>query len=85
MADPRTLRPAVPILVGAAIMLTLSMGIRQSFGLFMQPLTKDIALTVSDFTLALAIQNLTWGFLQPVAGALAVGVAIGFLLGRRRS
>jgi predicted MFS family arabinose efflux permease len=70
MADPRTLRPAMPILVGAAIMLTLSMGIRQSFGLFMQPMTRDIALTVSDFTLALAIQNLTWGLLQPVTGAL---------------
>jgi predicted MFS family arabinose efflux permease len=72
MADPRSLRPALPILVGAAFMLTLSMGIRQSFGLFLQPLTKDIALTVADFTLAIAIQNLTWGLLQPVAGALAV-------------
>jgi MFS family permease len=38
----------------------------------MQPLTQDIAITVSDFTLALAVQNLAWGFLQPVAGALAV-------------
>jgi predicted MFS family arabinose efflux permease len=66
-----TLRPALPILFGAAVMLTLSMGIRQSFGLFMQPLIGDLALTVSDFTLALAIQNLTWGLLQPVAGALA--------------
>src|SRR5262245_46453658 len=72
MTHSRTLRPILPILAGAAIMLSLSMGIRQSFGLFMQPLTRDIALTVSDFTLAIAIQNLTWGILQPVAGALAV-------------
>src|SRR5262245_17679505 len=72
MTDPRTVRAAVPILLGAAVMLALSMGIRQCFGLVMQPLTRDIALTVSDFTLALAIQNLAWGFLQPVAGALAV-------------
>ena len=71
MTDRQTLRPVLPILLGAAVMLTLSMGIRQSFGLFMQPLTGDLALTVSDFTLALAIQNLTWGLLQPVAGALA--------------
>jgi predicted MFS family arabinose efflux permease len=71
MTDRKTLHPALPILLGAAVMLTLSMGIRQSFGLFMQPLTGDLALTVSDFTLALAIQNLTWGLLQPVAGALA--------------
>jgi predicted MFS family arabinose efflux permease len=71
MTDRETSRPALPILLGAAVMLTLSMGIRQSFGLLMQPLTRDLALTVSDFTLALAIQNLTWGLLQPVAGALA--------------
>ena len=66
-------------------MLTLSMGVRQSFGLFMQPLTRDIAITVADFTLAIAVQNLAWGFLQPVAGALAV--RFGFravMLGGRR-
>lgn len=72
MAASRTLRPVMPILVGAAVMLTLSMGIRQCFGLFMQPLTKDLAITVSDYTLALSIQNLAWGFLQPFAGAFVV-------------
>jgi predicted MFS family arabinose efflux permease len=72
MADTRSLRPAVPILIGAAIMLSLGMGVRQSLGLLMQPLTRDIAITVSDFTLAIAVQNLAWGFLQPVAGALVV-------------
>lgn len=68
----RSLRPVMPILIGAAVMLTLSMGIRQCFGLFLQPLTKDLAISVSDFTLALSIQNLAWGFLQPFAGALVV-------------
>ena len=38
----------------------------------MQPLTQDIRISVSDFTLALAVQNLAWGFLQPFAGALTV-------------
>lgn len=71
-ADMRALRPAAVILIGAAVMLTLSMGLRQSLGLFMQPLTRDIAITVSDFTLAIAVQNLAWGFLQPIAGALSV-------------
>ena len=66
------LRPTLPILIGASIMLTLSMGLRQSLGLFMQPLTQDIRISVSDFTLALAVQNLAWGFLQPFAGALTV-------------
>jgi MFS family permease len=68
----KRLRPAMPILLGAATMLSLGMGIRQSFGLVMQPLTRDLAITVSDFTLAMAVQNLSWGLLQPVAGALAV-------------
>lgn len=68
----QALRPALPILAGAAIMLTISMGLRQSLGIFLQPLTKDIAISVSSFTLAIAVQNLAWGFLQPVAGALTV-------------
>src|ERR1700742_3332968 len=66
----RILRPTLPILIGASIMLTLSMGLRQSLGIFMQPLTHDIGISVSDFTLALAVQNLAWGFLQPFAGAM---------------
>ena len=72
MKDWRALRPVMPILVGASIMLTVSMGIRQTFGLFLQPVTRDLALSVSDFTLAFSIQNLTWGLLQPIAGALVV-------------
>ena len=72
MALLQILRPTLPILIGTSIMLTLSMGLRQSLGLFMQPLTQDIRISVSDFTLALAVQNLAWGFLQPFAGALTV-------------
>ena len=70
----KELRPTLPILLGAAIMLSLSGGIRQSFGLIMPPLTRDIAVSISDFALAMSVQNLAWGFLQPVAGALAVRV-----------
>jgi MFS family permease len=66
------LRPTLPILIGASLMLTLSMGLRQSLGIFLQPLTHDIHISVSDFTLALAVQNLAWGFLQPLAGAMTV-------------
>src|SRR6201990_3142773 len=66
------LRPTLPILLGASIMLTLSMGLRQSLGIFMQPLTHDVGISVANFTLAIAVQNLAWGFLQPVAGALTV-------------
>ncbi|MBN9013108.1 MAG: MFS transporter [Rhizobiales bacterium] len=68
----QVLRPALPVLIGASVMLTLSMGLRQSLGIFMQPLTHDIGISVSDFTLAVAVQNLAWGFLQPLAGAMTV-------------
>ena len=47
------------------------MGLRQSLGLFMQPAVKDLGIAVAEFTLAVAVQNLAWGFLQPIAGAIA--------------
>ncbi|HYC65068.1 MAG TPA: MFS transporter, partial [Reyranellaceae bacterium] len=65
-------------------------GLRQSLGLFLQPLTKDLALAVADFTLAIAIQNAVWGIAQPIAGGLAarlgfrpmmVGGAISYVAG----
>jgi len=68
----RALRPTLAILIGASLMLSLSMGLRQSFGIFLQPLTRDIGISVSQFTLAIAVQNLAWGVLQPFAGALTV-------------
>lgn len=61
---------SVSILSGAAIMLSLAMGMRQSLGLFMQPVTKDIGISAADFAFALAIQNIVWGIAQPFAGAL---------------
>src|SRR3981081_4594860 len=66
------LRPTLPILIGASIMLTLSMGLRQSLGIFLQPLTQDIHISVCDFTLALAVQKLAWGILKQLAGAMTV-------------
>ena len=72
MTDLRALRPALPILIGASLMLSLAMGLRQSLGLFMPPLTRELGIPVADFTLAIALQNLSWGLLQPLAGAWAV-------------
>jgi predicted MFS family arabinose efflux permease len=70
----RALRPALPLLIGASLMLSLSMGLRQSLGIFLQPLTHGVGISVADFTLAIAVQNLAWGFLQPLAGAFTVRV-----------
>jgi MFS family permease len=83
----RTIAPsrsqAQLILVGAALLLILGMGIRQSFGLFVEPVTRDLAVTVADFTLALAIQNIVWGLSQAPVGAIAdrFGLRIPMLAG----
>jgi predicted MFS family arabinose efflux permease len=55
---------------GAAI-VTLSMGIRHGFGLWMQPVTLERGWTRENFAFALAVQNLAWGLAGPVAGGLA--------------
>lgn len=68
----RSLRPSLAILLGASVMLTVSMGLRQSLGIFMPSVTRDTGISVADFTLAIAVQNLIWGVLQPVVGAWAV-------------
>jgi MFS family permease len=59
------------ILVGAAVMLSLGMGIRQSLGLFLTPVTRDLGLSAADFTGAVAIQNIVWGLSQAPVGAIA--------------
>lgn len=53
----------------AALIVTLSMGVRQSFGLFMQPLGADLGLTRETFGFAIAVQNLLFGLCQPFIGA----------------
>jgi predicted MFS family arabinose efflux permease len=58
------------LLCGAAI-VTLSMGIRHGFGLWLQPITMDRGWSRETFAFAIAIQNLAWGVAGPVAGALA--------------
>jgi MFS family permease len=62
--------PAV-VLVAAGMVLTLSMGIRHGFGLFLQPMSADLGWGRETFALAMAVQNLLWGATQPFAGMLA--------------
>ena len=64
-------RETTAILIAVSVMLSLSMGMRQSLGLFVQPVVRDLSIAVADFTLAVAVQNLIWGVLQPLAGIWA--------------
>ncbi|MSQ73651.1 MAG: MFS transporter [Betaproteobacteria bacterium] len=59
------------ILAGASVMLSLSMGMRQSWGLFQPHMIRDLSITAADFSLAIAVQNIFWGITQPFVGALA--------------
>lgn len=62
--------PWTVILVGATI-VTLAMGVRQSFGLFLPQMGAALDISRSSFGLAIAIQNLVFGLAQPFIGALA--------------
>jgi predicted MFS family arabinose efflux permease len=68
--SPARLSMTQVLLCGAAI-LTLSMGIRHGFGLWLQPITMDRGWTRETFAFAMAVQNLAWGLAGPLAGALA--------------
>jgi predicted MFS family arabinose efflux permease len=58
------------ILIGAATMLTLAMGMRQSMGLYQPHIIKDLGITAADFSFAIALQNIIWGVTQPFVGMM---------------
>ena len=59
------------VLICGAMIVTLSMGIRHGFGLWLQPITMDRGWTRETFAFAIAVQNLAWGAVGPFAGMLA--------------
>ena len=71
LAPGFTSAQTIAVLAGSSVMLTMSMGMRQSWGLFSVPITQDLGISVADFMLAIAIQNLVWGATQPIVGAYA--------------
>lgn len=66
-----TPRTATLLLVCGSIVVSLSLGIRHTFGLFLQPMTQDLAWSREAFSFAIAIQNLVWGAGGPITGWLA--------------
>ena len=59
------------VLVCGAAIVTLSMGVRHGFGLWLQPITQAQGWTRETFAFAIAIQNLSWGVCGIFAGMLA--------------
>lgn len=62
--------PAVVIFCGGLVLM-LALGIRQSFGLFLRPMSMDLGWGRETFSFAIALQNLVWGLAMPFAGAIA--------------
>ena len=62
--------PAV-VLVCGSVILTLALGIRHGFGLYLQPMSMEHGWGREVFGLAIAVQNLLWGLTQPFTGMLA--------------
>ncbi len=90
---PSPAHPPLPlwqILLCGAMIVTLSMGVRHGFGLWLQPMTQANDWTREHFSFAMAVQNLAWGFCGIFAGMLAdrygafkvlVGCALLYALG----
>jgi MFS family permease len=60
-----------PMLLGAAAILTITMGARQTSGLFVSPINTATGLGIVSISLALAIGQFVWGAVQPIFGAVA--------------
>ena len=67
-------------LAGAAI-LAISLGTRQTFGLFLPALTADLGISREAFALAIALQNLLWGVVQPIVGMISDRFGAGRVIG----
>ncbi|TCV84815.1 MFS transporter [Testudinibacter aquarius] len=59
------------IILAAASILMITMGMRMALGLFVQPIHQETALSITSISFAMAVTQLMWGVAQPVTGALA--------------
>lgn len=71
MSDTRFSKTLIYMLIGSAIILALSLGVRHAFGLYLVPMSHEFGWGHHVFSLAIAMQNLIWGAVQPFTGALA--------------
>lgn len=71
MNQPNKTLPLWQVLLCGAAIVTLSMGVRHGFGLWLQPITQAQNWTRENFALAMAIQNLAWGFFSIFSGMMA--------------
>src|SRR5712671_2908616 len=71
MATPGNRRAMLLLIFLSGLIISLCMGLRQSLGLFMRPMTLDLGISAATFGFSIALQNIVWGVSQPFVGALA--------------
>ena len=70
--SPPRLRAALIVTLAAASLISLlSFGVRSAFGLFTDPLTRELGMSRETWAIAIALQNIAWGVAQPLAGFVA--------------
>lgn len=69
--DGRTVRPAWLIILAAATIAAVGMGLRQVMGLYLKPVSDTLGLGREVFALAIAIANIVWGVAAPITGAVS--------------
>jgi len=60
-----------PVLIVSCIIIAVSFAVRASFGVFQIPIAEEYGWLRSEFSLAIAIQNIAWGVGQPIFGAIS--------------
>ena len=68
---PRATPLFTPVLIVGCVIIMMSFAVRASFGVFQIPIAEEFGWLRSEFSLAIAIQNLAWGIGQPIFGAVA--------------
>ena len=71
MSNAQFSKPLIYMLIGSAVILALSLGVRHAFGLYLVPMSHEFGWGHNVFSLAIAMQNLIWGAVQPITGAFA--------------
>jgi len=71
MTTVQNRRAMLLLIVLSGLIISLCMGLRQSLGLFMRPMTLDLGISAATFGFSIALQNIVWGVSQPFVGALA--------------
>ncbi len=65
------IKPLWIVIAAAATILAINMGIRQTFGLYLGPISRDLELGRETFALSMGLLNLVWGLAAPFSGAIA--------------